>query len=261
MKTRCLIFILLASQQLVVAQNAINKELRNPNYIQKFNGDVQYSKKIEIRKKAFKNPYFELDSTTIACSEVKTFQSDDGFFINLKNSYPGQRSDTEFAQRSIEGKINAFTHTSIRTAYMPSNGVDGMPNFVPTQSKSVYYTKGTSRLKTATLYHLKRDLSDHSIAFNYLSKYENAKEKRMITYIVSGLAAVIGILSASEKTGESSESFNMETGRFETVEKTTLKPYNLAIGLGGFVTFVVTSIRGSKEKGKFAEEAILLYNE
>ena len=225
------------------------------NFIYKTDGSVLYGKSISFKTPLLKANYFELDNLTIKSKEVKFYKSGEDFFGNT------QSSGSNFARRIIKGKINYYKlTTSSYSAPMPNPGGMGFYGGGSTTSESFYYNTGYNTLKVADYENLSVDLQSNSESIVYLDKFKNAKTKRTLAYVFGGIAAVAGILTAGKKTGETTNSFNPNTGNFETTDVMEIRPVNLAIGLLGFGTVAVTALTGKKKK-EYIRKAIEVYNE
>ena len=226
------------------------------NFIYKTDGSIVYGKHLSYKTPVFKENYFDLDSLKIKSKNVKFYKFGEDFFGSI------QEGRSSFARRTIKGKINYYTLTNIHYAAPIPNagGFGGMTSGTTTTNNSYYYNTDYNSLKVANYENLSIDLQSNSESIVYLKKYHNAKKKRTIAYVLGGIAMVAGILTAAEKTGETTNSFNPNTGNFETSDVTKLRPVNLAIGLIGFGT-IVTTIISSKKKKQYIQKAIEVYNE
>jgi hypothetical protein len=227
----------------------------NKTYLYKYNGDVIYTNYIEYKTPFLKKNYLKYEDNKINTDEVKFYNTESGFFMNIKGLGSG------FAERIIKGRINFFEQANMVTTSQPMNGGFGMPMGTSTSTVfSYFYNKGIEQPKRATYDNLIVDLADNPKSVVYLNNFKTAKSKRNIWYVVGGIAMVAGILTAAEKTGEYSRGYNHETGRVEDIEKTELKPVNLVIGLAGFATIITTYLKSRKKKD-YIRESILIYNE
>ena len=250
-KTIQLLFILFP----IIISNAQEID-ESKNFIYKTDGSILYGKHISYQTPVFKENYFNLDSLTIKSKDVKFYKSGEVFFGSIQNG------KSSFARRTIKGKINYYelTGTSYSTPIPNAGGFGGPVSFGGTTANSYYYNTGFNSLKIANYENLSIDLQGNSKSIVYLKKYHNAKKKRTIAYVLGGVAMVVGTLTAAKKTGETTNSYNPNTGRYETTDVTELRPVNLAIGLAGFGT-IITNLISSQKKKQYIQKAIEVFNE
>lgn len=228
------------------------------NFIYKTDGTIYYGSHIDLRTPMLKANYFELDNLIIKSKEVQFYNSGVDFFGSINDNGKG------FARRIIKGKINYFKYTTYVSHAAPIpvgvgfGGVGAVSG--GGTSQSFYYNTGYNKLKPANYENLSIALKDNSKSISLLNKHKNAKKKRTLAYVLGGIAMAAGILTSAKPTGETTNSFNPNTGNFETTDVTKLRPVNLAIGLLGFGTIVTTALT-SKKKRNYMRQAIEVYNE
>lgn len=226
----------------------------NKTYLYKYNGEVIYTNFIEYRTPLLKKSYLKYENNKINATEVKFYNTEGGFYVNLKG--PGRG----FAERIIKGRINYFEQANQVTMTQPTAGGFGMSMTTTSTVYSYFYNKKYEAPKRATYDNLIVDLADNPKSVLFLKKHKTVKSKRALWYVVGGIAMVAGILTAAKKTGEFSRGYNPDTGRIEDIEKTELRPVNLTIGLAGFATIITTYLKSRKKKD-YIRESILIYNE
>lgn len=241
----------------ICSTNIFSQEIdENRNFVYKTNGEIIYGRYIDYKTPLFKSNYILVDEIKIPSNDVKFYQSERGFFGSLSQLGNG------FAERIIKGRINYFEQiTHAASAPMPMAGNNGMIAYGGSTTQiSNFYNQGYGPLKVANYKNLIVDLKSNSESVVYLEKYHTAKQKRIIAYVLGGVAMVAGILTSTKKTGETTNSYNFESGRFEENDVTEIKPLNLAIGLAGFGTIIATYI-SSRKKKDYLQKAIVIYNE
>ncbi len=239
-----------------ISVNAQSSETTSKIFIQKNNGDIIYAPTIEYKTPLFKKSYLAYGNDKIDASEVKFYQILDDYYINLKPVGKG------FARRIIEGKINLYEQTTMNAAPMwgpsPAGFSVGMTS--TTSHTSRYYNFGFEDAKVANYKNLMIDMKDNENSIASLARYQKNRNKRTLWYVIGGIAMVGGILTATKGTGETTQSYNFDTGRLETVESTEIRPVNLTIGILGFATIITTYVI-SRKKTDHIKEAILIYNQ
>lgn len=75
-------------------------------YIQLYHGEKMYGSAIRFEQNMFKPSYIYLDGFKVNSNQIHYYKTPKGFYINVGN---------QFAQRSIEGKINVYKHQSSRS--------------------------------------------------------------------------------------------------------------------------------------------------
>ena len=201
-----------------------------------------------------KKNYFNLDSLKIESKDVKFYKSGEGFFGSTRGG------GESFARRTIKGKVNYYVLNGTYHNMAPLNNMGGIGFGSTSSTQSYYYNTEFNSLKVANYENLSVDLRKNPKSIVYLEKYNNAKKKRTIAYVIGGIAMVAGILTSAKKTGETTTSFNPNSGGFEESNVTELRPVNLVIGLAGFGTVVATML-SSKKKKKYILKAIEEYND
>lgn len=225
----------------------------NKNFIYKNDETILYGKSISYNTPPFQGNYFKIDSLTIKSKDVRFYKSGEYFYGNTQNS------QSSFAIRIIKGRINYYELNISYSVPTFTHGVFGR-GFVQGSNSSYYYNRGFNTLKAANYENLSIDLKDNLESINFLNKHQVAKQKRTLTYVLGGIAELVGILTSGKKTGKKTTSFNFMTNTFETVDETELQPLNLSIGLVGFGVVVATAL-SSKKKKQYIQKAIEVYNE
>lgn len=248
-KTISIIFLLVCTH--LIAQEKIDE---SKYFIHTYDGEIIYTKYIDYKTPLFKRNYFKINGEKIEERVVKFYRAENGFFGNIKDFGGG------FAERIIKGKINLFEHINTYTTNVPNANGFGSPMMTTNTVVNRYYNSGYNSLKVADYENLSVELASNSKSIEILNDFHTAKKKRVMWYVIGGVATVVGILTAGKKTGEYERTFNHNTGWYENTPVTEIRPVNLTIGLLGFATVVGTYISSLKKKDHI-KKAIMIYND
>lgn len=241
----------------VFAQDSIPKTDGSKNLLYFYGGKIKYiDGLIRTREPWFKSSYFKLSSgEEIEFSKIQFYNDGSGFYGNTKTA----NQTNSFAQRILKGKVNYFEEL-IEVSSAPMMGANGMWMGGGSSTKiRRFYNRGYGPLKKANYDNLVEDLVDNQESMLLLANYKKIRDRKVLIYVISGIASVAGLLTAFEGTGEYEESYNFETNRNETTEKYNVKPLNLTIGIVGIITGFVNYYKSRRNSEKL-EDAIYAYN-
>lgn len=209
------------------------------NYVYLYTRGIVKAESIVYEDNFLISDYFLVDGKKFKLNEVKFYQTEAGFFGNVKDV--GFQSG--FAERTQSGDINLFElevqHSS--APMMNANGV--MTGGYGGTSIIDYYNKGFGNLKRANYENLSVDLNDKPEAKLYLDEYNKIRMTQNGFYIAGG-AFMIGAFAAFLNQPDP-QNFDMNRTF-------------LFAGLGaasGFTAYII----GMNKKIKL-EEAIRAYN-
>ncbi len=183
-----------------------------PYFIELYNGERVYARKLQYKSPLFKQNHFLLDDTLrFKPEEVKVFQNTEGYFARVNAG----RRFSDFAQRERTGRISTFfvLRTDYNT-YGPGVGM-GMGGFgrygyggygYPTQRKVYYYSKDNGPLEPLTYRNLRVALSDNPGSLESLQKYKSAQTLQTGMYVAG--AGIIGVGLYQQFKGGQTSSFS-----------------------------------------------------
>ncbi len=242
------------------AQKAEDTIDNSKNYLFLKNGTVKYfDSNIPVKGSIIKKEYIDLGNEKLQNSQVSFVKNGTSFFANISDL----DSCHDFVERIDTGKINLYEYTEDVYNYVPAApGFGGFGAFgyaTVSKKQHQFYNSAFLPLKEVTYANLMEDLAKNKASVDYLKKYKKNKTTQIILHTVSSIAMIAGILTSSEGTGEFETGFNSDTGRFEETEVRNIKGANLAVGLTGFVTNIVTYFVFKKNKNNL-NKAIEVYN-
>ena len=126
--------------------------------------------KVELSNKMFKKTRLIVnDSTEIFMSNVRAYQTTDGYFLRIDQGY-----GDDFAKRIEQGNVDLYSRPVQNfggPAYMPGPG--GTSTYVGggfSTSEVEYFTKNGGKLQKANPRNLKSVLSDNAKSMEFLKK-------------------------------------------------------------------------------------------
>lgn len=260
MKKVFLFMITLFSTVVFAQENNVFSDFDvNKNFVYLYGGIVDYFDSNAVGGRILKDKYIDLGTKQYANEKVQFLKNGTAFFANVK----GVDSCHDFAERITKGRINVYEYTSEVYTYTPAvgtgfGGFGGVGFGSTSQKKNQFYNIGFGLVKKVSYENLVTDLVDNQESMLHLQKYKKSRTTQVLLHVLATAAMFGGILTASEGTGEEQTVFDPQQG-FVTEEKQNIKGVNLAIGLAGLATNVITYF-AFKNKRKHITKAIDVYN-
>lgn len=222
------------------------------NYIYKFSGEVLYCDKIEFKKPQFSGDYMEIDGIKHNKSEVKFYNSNNGFFANRK--YLTSSHYVSFCKRIEKGNVNIYSKESFfyKSVLSTNSGVKVYfgNEFADLGTKTdYYYNKGFGNLQKINFRNLNNDLSANPKSLLQLQKYTSIKKRQNIFYIVGTALITAGFLKMKNVFEPNS---NPNESSRDSVA---------ALAISGILVNSITYGLGRKDKKDCLKNAIDAYNE
>lgn len=164
-------------------------ELRDSTIIR---GKVELSDKLFKKKRLIVN-----DTTEILMSNVRAYQTTDGYFLRMNQGY-----GDDFAKRIEEGNIDLYTRvqTHMAPSYMP--GPNGTSTFVGggfSQTNVEYFSKNGEKLQKANARNLKTALFDNPESMRLLKKRDNLTVVQVLGIIGGATLAIGSVVAQKDK--------------------------------------------------------------
>lgn len=170
------------------------------NFIYLNSDSVIYASRITLRPDLTGMPQLRADSRRIPTERVKFFNNEDGFFANTRRLT--FRTETAFAERTIEGRINLFQPAM----YHPDRpygtydyGYGRRYRYRESWSRGpatrLYYNKGFEDLKTLNYKNLQHDMADNAESMNLLEGYRKSINTSTVLYTAAGVSIVAALVS------------------------------------------------------------------
>lgn len=242
-------------------EEIVARQNENKNFIQLKTGAIFYfNSYIEKTQPFLGSSKLKVEGNEYDLDDVESYKVGTQFYKSTDAVFG---ACTSFAERIDVGKINIYkSYHTVYNAGAPMMGVGGgmmMTYGGGASTKEVYYyNKGNFPLKSMTYDNLVDDLVENQESMILLQTYKKAKNKEILWYVIGGAAAIGGILTAGEKTGDTVTEFDPQFGLQEK-DEVGLKPLNFGIAVGGLITIAINYL-ANRDNPNYLQEAIHKYN-
>ncbi len=185
---------------LIILLFSTSLKAQSTDFVELMTGE-RYKGKVEVQTPFLKKARVVVnDSTTILLEKVRSYQTEDGYFMRI-SSLEG----SGFAKRVEEGNIDLYIKQQMNYGggghWIP--GPNGTSTYMPgggmSSSSVQYFSKNDGPVRKANARNLKVALADNSASMDYLKKRDGLTAVQVIG-IIGGLAiGTASILSQSDK--------------------------------------------------------------
>jgi hypothetical protein len=226
------------------------------NFLYLYSDSVIYADHIYYESSPYGSPRFIVDSKQIHAEQVKFFNSNQGFFANVRDLT--LRGTTSFSERIRKGKINLFERENVdfdRFYYTPygTYATGG-----PAVSRSNFYNIGYGDLKRTNYANLKVDLADNPRSMMFLRQLNQTRQISTLLLGAGGATFLAGLVTLVKKGSGAGESDGFPSpGWSSNIKEPNFGPSFALLGITllGSVGYLV-----SLKKTKQLKRAIDAYN-